>query len=70
MASVGVVIADGMEVRVSSPDRVIFEATSHTPEVTKLMVAQYFASVGDGLMRALRTDPRRWNAGPRGSGPA
>ncbi len=68
MASVGVVIADGMEVRVSSPDRVIFEATSHTPEVTKLMVAQYFASVGDGLMRALRDRPtalERWTKGVR-----
>ncbi len=32
-------------VRVSSPDRVIYEATERTPEVTKLMVAQYFASV-------------------------
>ena len=40
------------EVRVSSPDRVIYEATERTPEVTKLMVAEYFASVGDGLMRS------------------
>ena len=31
-------------VRVSSPDRVIYEATDRTPEVTKLMVAEYFAS--------------------------
>ena len=29
-------------VRVSSPDRVIYEATEHTPEVTKLMVAEYY----------------------------
>lgn len=68
MASVGTVDADGIEVRVSSPDRVIFEATSHTPEVTKLMVAQYFASVGDGLMRALRDRPtalERWTKGVR-----
>ena len=41
-------------VRVSSPDRVIYEATDRTPEVTKLMVAEFFASVDDGLMRALR----------------
>ncbi len=55
-------------VRVSSPDRVIYEATERTPEVTKLMVAQYFASVGDGLMRALRDRPtalERWTSGVR-----
>ena len=55
-------------VRVSSPDRVIYEATDHTPEVTKLMVAEFFASVGDGLMRALRDRPtalERWTSGVR-----
>jgi DNA ligase D-like protein (predicted polymerase) len=55
-------------VRVSSPDRVIYEATDHTPEVTKLMVAEYVASVGDGLMRALRDRPtalERWTSGVR-----
>ena len=39
------VVAGGREVRVSSPDRVIYEATDTTPEVTKVMVAEYFASV-------------------------
>lgn len=56
------------EVRVSSPDRVIYEATETTGEVTKLMVAQYFASVEDGLMRALRDRPtalERWPSGVR-----
>jgi DNA ligase D-like protein (predicted polymerase) len=60
--------ADGRVVRVSSPDRIIYEATEHTPEVTKLMVAQFFASVGDGLMRALRNRPtalERWPSGVR-----
>src|SRR3954466_6146852 len=55
-------------VRVSSPDRIIYEATDHTPEVTKLMVAEFFASVGDGLMRALRDRPtalERWTSGVR-----
>ena len=46
--------AGGRSVRVSSPDRIIYEATDRTPDVTKLMVAEYFASVEDGLMRALR----------------
>ena len=58
--------AGGRAVRVSSPDRVIYPATEHTPEVTKLMVAEYFASVDDGLMRALRDRPtalERWPSG-------
>lgn len=53
-------------VRVTSPDRVIYPATDTTPEVTKLMVAEYVAAVGDGLMRALRDRPtalERWPAG-------
>src|SRR5919112_6020572 len=55
-------------VRVSSPDRIIYEKTDRTPEVTKLMVAEYVASVGDGLMRALRDRPtalERWPSGVR-----
>ena len=62
------VVAGDREVRVSSPDRVIYEATDHTPEVTKLMVAEYVASVEDGLMRALRDRPtalERWTSGVR-----
>ena len=60
--------ADGRSVRVSSPDRVIFEPTERPTAVTKLMVAEYFASVGDGLMRALRARPtamERWPSGVR-----
>src|SRR6478752_5870446 len=60
--------AGGRSVRVSSPDRVIYEATERTPEVSKLMVAEYFASVDDGLMRALRDRPtalERWTSGVR-----
>src|SRR3954451_16482950 len=58
--------AGGRAVRGSSPDRVIYPATDTTPEVTKLMVAEYFASVEDGVMRALRERPtalERWPAG-------
>src|SRR3954453_663732 len=64
----GGVVAGERAVRVSSPDRVIYEATDHTPEVTKLMVAEYFASVDDGLMGALRDRPaalERWTPGVR-----
>ena len=67
-ASAAEVEAGGRAVRVSSPDRVIYEATDRTPEVTKLMVAQYVASVEDGLMRALRDRPtalERWPSGVR-----
>lgn len=63
-----VVEVDGIEVRVSSPDRVIFEATERTPAFTKVEVARYFASVSDGLMRALRDRPtalERWTKGVR-----
>ena len=34
--------AAGREVRVSSPDRVIFPATERTPEITKLDVVRYY----------------------------
>ena len=67
-AATAEVEAGGRSVRVSSPDRVIYEATERTPEVTKLMVAQYVASAEDGLMRALRDRPtalERWTSGVR-----
>ncbi len=67
-ASAAEVQAGGRAVRVSSPDRIIYEATGRTPEVSKLMVAQYVASVEDGLMRALRDRPtalERWPSGVR-----
>ncbi len=60
--------AGGRSVRVSSPERVIYEATERTPAITKLMVAQYVAAVDDGLMRALRERPtalERWTSGVR-----
>jgi DNA ligase D-like protein (predicted polymerase) len=60
--------AGGRPVRVTNPDRVIYEATDHTPEVTKLMVVEYYVSVSDGIMRALRDRPtalERWPKGVR-----
>jgi DNA ligase D len=60
--------AGGRTVRVSSPDRVIYEATDFSAEVTKLMVAEYYVAVEDGLMRALRERPvalERWPKGVR-----
>jgi len=58
--------AGGREVRVSSPDRIVFEATDRTGEVTKLQVAEYYVSVGDGIMRALRDRPTTLERWPKG----
>ena len=58
--------ADGQAVRVTSPDRLIYPATESTPEVTKLQVVEYYLSVADGIMRALRDRPvalERWTTG-------
>src|SRR4051812_18183113 len=68
MARSGEVLIDagGREVRVSSADRVIFPATEHTPEHTKLDIVNYYVAVGDGIMRALRRRPttlERWPGG-------
>jgi DNA ligase D-like protein (predicted polymerase) len=60
--------AGGRTVRVSSPDRVIYEATDRTPEISKLQVVEYYLSVEDGIMRALRDRPtalERWPKGVR-----
>jgi DNA ligase D-like protein (predicted polymerase) len=62
----GEVIADGVPVRVSSPDRLIYPATESTPEITKLQVAEYYVAVGEGIMRALGDRPtalERWTSG-------
>ncbi|MBO9532770.1 MAG: DNA polymerase domain-containing protein [Solirubrobacteraceae bacterium] len=54
------------EVRVSSPSRVIFAATDRTPEITKVEVVEYYLSVGDGIMRALRERPTTLERWPKG----
>lgn len=56
------------EVRVSSPDRVIYQATDRTPEISKQQVCEYFATVGAALMRAVGERPtamERWPSGYR-----
>jgi DNA ligase D-like protein (predicted polymerase) len=61
-------MAGEREVRVSSPDRIVFEATERTPAITKLAVCQYFAQVGHALMRAVGERPtamERWPDGYR-----
>jgi DNA ligase D-like protein (predicted polymerase) len=58
----------GRTVRVTSPDRVIYEATSRTPAITKLQVCEYFAALGEPLLRAVGERPttlERWPNGYR-----
>ncbi len=60
--------AGGRALRVSNPDRVIYEATEWSAEVTKLQVVEYYLAVEDGIMRALRERPtalERWPSGVR-----
>src|SRR3954471_5752857 len=61
--------AGGREVRVSSPDRVIFPATEHSAAATKLDVVKYNVSVGDGIMRALCNRPTTLERWPKGVHP-
>jgi len=61
--------AGGRELRVSSPDRVIFPATERTPEVTKLGIVEYYLAVGDGILRALRHRPTTLERWPKGVHP-
>ena len=61
--------AAGRQVRVSSPDRVIFPATEHTPEITKLGVVEYYLAVGDGILRAVHRRPTTLERWPKGVQP-
>jgi DNA ligase D len=51
-------------VRISSPDRVYFSARGET----KLDLAHYYQSVGDGIVRALRERPCMLHRFPKGTG--
>lgn len=50
------------DVRISNPDRVYFPASGHT----KLDVAEYYVSVGEGIVRALRERPCMLHRFPTG----
>ena len=52
----------GRTVRISSPDRVYFSARGET----KLDLARYYMSVGDGIVRALRERPCMLHRFPSG----
>jgi len=53
-------------VRITSPDRVIYEATERTPAFTKLDVCRYFATLGAPLMRAIGERPTTMERWPKG----
>src|SRR6516164_8503437 len=61
--------ADGREVRVSNPSRMIFPPTERGGALTKLDVVEYYLAVGDGIMRALRRRPTTLERWPRGVHP-
>ncbi len=61
--------AGARAVRVTSPDRVIYEQTEATPAVTKRGVVDYYLAVEDGIMRALRDRPTALERWPRGVRP-
>ena len=69
MAKETFIDAGGREVRVSSADRVIFPATERTPDLTKLDIVNYYLSVEDGIMRALRQRPTTLERWPKGVHP-
>jgi DNA ligase D len=54
---------DGLAVRISNPDRVYFSARGET----KLDLACYYMSVGDGIVRALRERPCMLHRFPSGT---
>jgi DNA ligase D len=55
-------------VRVSSPERVIFAPTSDHDGLTKLDVAQYYAAVGPAMMNSVRDRPAALERWPKGLG--
>jgi DNA ligase D len=61
--------AGGRELRVSSPERVIFPATERTRELTKLDVVKYYLAVDEGIMRALCRRPTTLERWPKGVHP-
>jgi DNA ligase D len=69
VADATMVEAGGREVRVSSPDRVIFPATERSPELTKVEIAEYYVTVGDGILRALERRPTTLERWPKGVHP-
>ena len=64
-----IVDAGGRDLRVSSPDRVIFPMTDRSGAVTKLDIVKYYLAVGPGIMRALERRPTTLERWPKGVHP-
>ncbi len=64
-----IVEAGGRDLRVTSPDRVIFPGTDRSPEITKLDIVEYYIAVEDGIMRALAHRPTTLERWPKGVHP-
>jgi DNA ligase D len=64
-----IVQAGGRDVRVSSPDRIIFPRTDRSRAVTKLDIVTYYLAAGDGIMRALERRPTTLERWPKGVHP-
>jgi DNA ligase D len=62
MSEVVELVVGGRTVRISNPDRVYFSARDET----KLDLARYYESVGDGIVRALRERPCMLHRFPSG----
>jgi len=58
--------AGGRDLRVTSPDRVIFPPTERTGAVTKLDIVNYYLAVEEGIMRALEQRPTTLERWPKG----
>jgi len=61
--------AGGRELRVSSPERVIFPSTEHSQAVSKLEIVEYYLAVEDGILRALQRRPTTLERWPKGVHP-
>jgi DNA ligase D len=64
-----IIEAGGRDLRVTSPDRVIFPETERSGAVTKLDVVKYYLAVEDGIMRALHHRPTTLERWPKGVHP-
>jgi DNA ligase D len=69
VAGATIVDAGGREVRITSPDRVIFPATERSPALTKLDIVEYYLKVGEGIMRAVGNRPTTLERWPKGVHP-
>jgi DNA ligase D-like protein (predicted polymerase) len=68
-ADATIIDAGGRELRVTSADRVIFPATEHSRDITKLEIVEYYLAVEDGIMRALCRRPTTLERWPKGVHP-